>query len=44
MLEDHAYLLTDTLNVADVVIQLDTIHHNPALLMLFQMVDTADRC
>ncbi len=44
VLKDHTYFLPDTLNIADVFIEFYPIHHNTSLLMLFQMVDTADSC
>lgn len=44
VLKDHANFLSDALNIADVFIEFYPIHHNTSLLMLFQMVDTANSC
>ncbi len=44
VLKDHANFLSDALNIADIFIEFDPIHHNTSLLMLFQVVDTADSC
>ena len=44
VLKDHANFLSDAFNIADVFIEFNPIHHNASLLMLFQMVNTADSC
>lgn len=43
VLEDHTDFGAHALNVTNVIIKMDTVNNNAALLMLFQMVDTADR-
>src|SRR5690349_12348237 len=43
VLEDHTDFGAHALNVTNVIIKMDTVNNNAALLMIFQMVDTADR-
>ncbi|GDV25340.1 hypothetical protein ExPUPEC87_02040 [Escherichia coli] len=44
MLKDHSHFLPDALNIADIFIKFDAIHHDPSLLMFFQMINTTNGC
>jgi hypothetical protein len=43
VLEHHAHFGADLFNIFDVVCEFDAVHHNAALLVLFEAIDTANQ-
>ena len=43
LLEDHAGLPTDLLDLADVIVEFDPVDHHPAAVVLLQAIDAANQ-